>query len=117
MPGDEFVFAVVHPEMLVEAQIDQAIIAAPAVGMDHAFHCGLAADNGLQRGFSGIRDDLGVDAAVAFQQTEHDGFAGCAAPAFATDPARAEVGFVGFKLAGKRRDLGAFFARRRRKRR
>ena len=110
MTRGEFVFAVIHPEMLIKAQIDQAVITAPAIGMDHAFHCGLAADNGLQRGFSGIRHDLSVDTAVALQQTEHDSFAGGATSAFATHPTRAEVGFVGLKLAGERRNLGAFFS-------
>ena len=95
--------------MLVKANVDQAIMAAPSVGIDYAFDRGFSSDNGLQCGFSGIGYDLRVDAAIALKKTEHDGFAGCVAPAFAAYPARAEVGFVGFKLAGEGRDPGAFF--------
>ncbi len=101
--------AVVHPEMFVEAPIDQAVIAAPAVGMDHAFDRGLAADNGLQCGFSGIGYDLRVDTALAFKEAEHDRFTGRAAPPFAAYPARTKVRFVGFKRAGEGRGFGTFF--------
>lgn len=35
--GDELVDAALHPEMLVEADVDPAVIAAPAVAVNHAF--------------------------------------------------------------------------------
>jgi len=46
----------------------------------------LAADNGLQSAFLAIRHDLGINPAVAFENTEDDRFAGCSASAFAAHP-------------------------------
>ena len=101
--GSEFVVAVVDPEMLVETDIDQAIIATPAVGMDDRTQVDFAPDHRLERGFGAIGDDFGVDLALAFEDTEDDGFAGSAAPAFAPDPVRAKVRFIDFDSTGQRR--------------
>ena len=37
LPASEFVVGVVDPEVLVEAEIDQAIVASPTVGMEDGF--------------------------------------------------------------------------------
>jgi hypothetical protein len=37
----------IDSQMLVEAQIDQAIIASPAVGVDYRFQARFAANDGL----------------------------------------------------------------------
>lgn len=47
----KFVVAMIDPQMLVEAQIDQPVVASPAVGMNYGFKTCLAANDGLQRGF------------------------------------------------------------------
>jgi len=52
-----------------------------------------------------LRHDFGVHLAVALVDAEHGGFAERAAPAFAFDAARAEVGFVHLNLAAHRRRL------------
>ena len=49
-PG-ELIFAVVHAQMLIKAHINQAIVAAPAIGMNHASYIRLASDDGLQDRF------------------------------------------------------------------
>ena len=72
----EFVVAVVDPEVLVKADVDQAVIATPTIGMDDGARVDLAPDHCLQRGFGAIGDDFGVDLALAFQDTEDDGLAG-----------------------------------------
>lgn len=48
----------IDSEMFIEAQIDQAVITTPAVGVDDGSRIGFTPDNGLQRGFRGIRDNL-----------------------------------------------------------
>ena len=45
---DKFVLAVVDVKMVVKSHIDQAIIAAPTVGVNHRRHVNFAANNGLQ---------------------------------------------------------------------
>lgn len=54
--------------------------------MDDAFQIGLALDNLWQRCFAGIGCGLGIDAAIAFEEAKHDGFAQGATSAFAAHP-------------------------------
>lgn len=50
----------IDPEMPINPDIHQAVITPPAIGVDNAVGVNLAADDGLQRGFGGVWDDLGV---------------------------------------------------------
>lgn len=94
----ELVTAVIHAQMLGVADIDEAVIAAPAIAVDDAVQRYLAPNNLLQRGFPGVGHDLGGDPAVALEQAKDDGLAACTAPALATHATRAEVGLVHFDL-------------------
>src|ERR1039458_8626397 len=71
----ELIVSVADPEVLVEAQIDEAIVSSPAIGMEHGLRLDSASNHRLQSGFGGIRDNLGIDLVAAFEQAEHDGFA------------------------------------------
>ena len=71
--ASELVGAVADPKVLVKAHVHQAVIAAPAVGMDDAGNVGLAPDDGLQCALGGIGHDLGVNTVSALEQPEHHG--------------------------------------------
>jgi len=58
----------IDPKMPINPDIHQAVITPPAIGVDNAVGVDLAADDGLQRGFGGVWDDLGVDAVTALEQ-------------------------------------------------
>ena len=78
----------IDPEMAINPDIHQTVITLPAIRMDNAVGVDLAANNGLLRGFGCIRDDLGVDAVTALEQTKDDGIAAdlgkvCTTPATA----------------------------------
>ncbi len=60
--SDEFIVTVTHPEMSINADVHKPIVAAPSIRMDHTVGVNFAANNGLQRSFGGIGNDLGVDA-------------------------------------------------------
>lgn len=91
----------VNAEVLVIAEIDQAVVAAPAIGVEDGLGADLTANNGLERGLGGIRDDFGVDLISAFEQTKDDGFAARAPAPLAAHATRAEIGFVGLQFPGK----------------
>ena len=97
----EFVAAMIDSKVFGVTDVYQAVIAAPAIAVDDAVQRHLAANDLLQRGFPGIRYDLGDDPAVALEQAEDDGLATCTAPSFAAHAARAEIGFVHFDLAAQ----------------
>lgn len=100
---DEFAFAMMHPEMFFIANINQPVIAPPAVAVDDTSRIDSASDNGLQSRFLRIRDDLCVDFSIALEEPEDDGFAACAASSFASDTARTEVRFINLHLSADRR--------------
>ena len=93
----------IDPELPINPNIHQAVIPPPTIGVDHAVGVDLAADDVLQRGFLCIRDDLGVDAVTALEQTKDDRFAACSTSTLATNAFGAKVGLIGFQLALKGR--------------
>ena len=76
------------------AEIDQAVVAAPAIGVDDGARVDPAADNTLEGGLGAVRDDLGVDAALALKDAENDRLAVGAAPPPALDAPRPEEALV-----------------------
>lgn len=102
-PVSEFIAAMIDPEVLPIADIDQAVITAPAVGIDDAFRGHLSPYNRLQRGFGAIRDDFCIDFPVTFENAKDDSFAVRAAPSLAFDSACSEERFINFNLAGEGR--------------
>ena len=95
----EFVLPVLDPVVLLVAEIDEAVIAPPPIGMNDAVLVDSAPDNGLQRGFRAIRHDLGVDLPLSLEDSEHWRFAESPASTFALNPFAAEVRFVDFDFA------------------
>lgn len=104
---DEFIVAVIDSEMLIKANINQAVITTPAISMDDTVRINFTSNNGLQRGFGGIRHDFCVDLIATFEQAKDDCFASRSPAPFTPHTASAKVGLIGFKLARKRRMLGA----------
>lgn len=97
--SDELIYAMIDSEVLNRADINQAIIATPPITVDDSFGSCSTANNGLQRGFFAVRDDLRVDAAVAFEDPEDNSLARGSSPALATHAASAEVRFIDFHFA------------------
>jgi hypothetical protein len=80
--SNEFIVAMIDSEVLAITDIDETIIAAPAVRVNHTLRLDLSPDDGLQRGFGTIRDDFGIDFPVAFEDAEDNRFTIGAAPSF-----------------------------------
>lgn len=86
------------------------VVAAPAVRMDDCIGTDAPANNGLQRLFPAVRDNLGINRTVTLEDAEDNRFAARAATAFSPHSACAEVTFVHFDCAAKRRCSFAFFS-------
>ena len=100
--------AVLHTEMLLIPQINQTVVPTPPVGVDDALQGDASPDYTLESRLRAIRDDLGVDAIMAFEQAENNGLAASAPSSQAFDAAGAEVTFIDFHLAF---DRGLRFAK------
>ena len=75
--------------MLVNSNIDQAIIATQTVGVkDSIGGVHFSMDNGLQRDFRSVWDNSCVHAATALEQSEHDCFSPSSVTYFAANALR-----------------------------
>ena len=91
------------PEMPINPNIHQAIVAPTAIRLDNAAGTNLAPNNGLQGCSECIRDGLGVDAVTALEQTKGDSFTTRSPSAHAANTFGPKVGLIGFQLAFKLR--------------
>lgn len=94
----EFVLTMIDSQVLGIADVDESVVATPVIGMNDTFQADLATNHLLQRLFLGIRDNLGEDMTVAFEDSEHDCFATSSPTTFAAHPLGTEVGFIDFDL-------------------
>jgi hypothetical protein len=99
----EFVLPVLDPVVLLIAEVDEAVVAPPAIRVDDAVQVDSAPDNALQRGFRAIRHDFGVDLPFSLEDPKHGRFAISSASSFALYSFAAEVGFIDFDFARKGR--------------
>src|SRR5262245_5136344 len=97
--------AMFDAEMFPIAEVHQPVVADPAIGMNDAGQGDATANNAPQGGLFRVGDDLGIDAALAFEDAKHDRFAPGAAAALAANAAAAEIRFVDFDRAAHRRML------------
>jgi hypothetical protein len=67
LAAGKLIGAMIDAKVLVKADVNQAIVAPPSVGVDDRFRPHAPPDNGLQGGLSALRDDLRIDFAVALK--------------------------------------------------
>src|SRR5262245_33424078 len=67
--------AMFDAEMFPIAEVHQPVVADPAIGMNDAGQGDATANNAPQGGLFRVGDDLGIDAALAFEDAKHDRFA------------------------------------------
>jgi hypothetical protein len=71
LPGNEFISAMVHAVMPSIPQIHKAIIGMEPVTVNDAVQGYLPSYNGLERLPGAIRDDLGIDLSLPFQNSKN----------------------------------------------
>ena len=100
----ELIVPMIDSEVFTVPDINQAIVAAPAITMDDRLGCHATANNRLQSGFLAVRHDLGIDAAISFEDAEDNGLARGTATAPASDTTSTEVGLINLDFTtGERR--------------
>ena len=100
----------IDSEMFTVADINQAVITAPAVAVDDGLGGHTSANNGLQSGFLAVRHDLRIDTAITFEDAEDNRLATGPATTLATNSPSAEVRFIHFDFTRReRRGTFTFF--------
>ena len=94
----KFIVAVVDPQVLVKADIDQAIVATPASCVNDAGNDSLVSTDGLQRAFRGNGHDLGADAVTSLEQSKHDRLSTGTRATKTPHAARTKVRLIGLQL-------------------
>ena len=87
----ELVFAVPDPEMSRVSDINQAVIAKPAIAVDDGIEADLSPNNPLQRSFFGIWDDLSPDPITTLEDSENNRLPAGTATSFPLDSMRSKI--------------------------
>jgi hypothetical protein len=102
---DKFVLGMEDAAVVVAID-DEAVIGAPAAGVDDGALEDIALDDGHKVLLGAAAHHRDEDLAAAFAQAEHGGFARRAASASAANPPGSEVGFGEFERSGLAGGLG-----------
>jgi hypothetical protein len=100
---DKLVAAMIHPVMLLVAQVHQAAVALPAVRIDHAAQGDLALQNGRQHRSGTVGHNLRINFPMPFEQPEDRHFLKSSPSPFAPDASSAEITFVNLDLTAQGR--------------
>ena len=101
--GNELVLPMIYPKVFPVSDVDEAIIAPPAVGVDDALQGHLSANDVLKGVLGAVGDDLGIDLSVSLEQAEDDGLPERSPAPFPLDPPGTEERLVDFDLSGQGR--------------
>jgi hypothetical protein len=96
------ILRVINAKMFAVSDINQSIVAAPTVRMNHRIDGNTPANNVLQRFAGCIRDNFSKNRAVSFVDSEDDSFISGSATALAANPARTEIRLVNFNLTRRK---------------
>ena len=81
----ELIFSAANTKILFVVQINQAGVATPRVGMDHAVRIDSSPNDGQQRLSGIVRHDLGKDTSYSLEDSKDRGFARGPTAPFAFD--------------------------------
>jgi len=96
--SNELILSMIDSQVLAIADVNQAVVTPPAIGIDDAIQGDTAPDNPLQSSLSAVRDDFCIHTAIAFEDAEDGRFTEGATPSFAFDAPGAEVRLIHFDL-------------------
>jgi hypothetical protein len=91
----------VDPKMLLVAQINQAIIPSPSIGMNNTFWLYTPPDNGLERLSGTIRDDFSINLPIAFENAKDNRLAQCTSSSFTLNTTSTKITFINFNFTTK----------------
>ena len=100
---NKLVAAVIHPVMLLVAQVNQAAVAFPAIRVNHAAQRHLALQNGCQDSSGTVWNNLRVNLALTLKQAEDGNLFKSSPPALAAHTATAKKTFINLHLPPQRR--------------
>jgi hypothetical protein len=80
-------------------QYRPGVVISPTLGIEDAVHGNATADKGLERGYTGVRDDFCIDITIAFENARSSRFTESATPPNAFYALGAEIRFIHFNYA------------------
>ena len=108
--SDELILPVINAQVSSIADVNQAVVTPPAIGIDDAIQGDTTPDNPLQGSLSAIRDDFCIHTAIAFEDAEDGRFTEGPTASFAFDAPGTEVRLIQFVLNRERRVGFAIFS-------
>lgn len=103
----KLIVTMVNPEMFIKSDIDQSVITAPSIRMNHSIWRHMSTDNGSQCCFGAVGYSLYIHFPATLKHSKDNCFAIGAPASFTSNTLGAKIGFVdlyrtwqrGFRLA------------------
>ena len=107
----KLILSVMHSIMFRVANVNQSVIATPAITVDDGIRLDPPANNGLQSGFRAVRHDLCIDFTLPLEKSKDGSLAArpTSTRGLRTE-ARTEVRFINFNFTRKWRRSLTFFS-------
>ena len=99
----KLILSMIYSQVLSIPNVNKAVVAAPAVGVDDTIQADLSPNNLLQRSLRAIGYDFGIHVAIAFEDAKDNGFSVSTPASFPSYTAGSKEGFVNFNLPAERR--------------
>jgi len=97
----KFILAMIHSKVLIKANINQAVVASPAIRVNDSRRFYMTSDNVLQRSFRAIWHNLGINFTLPFQQSKYNRFTISTTPTFTSNATRSKIRFINFNSVFK----------------
>src|SRR6188768_4322549 len=90
----KFILSMVNPEVFVKTNINQSVIASPAIGMNDRIRRYMTTDNGLQRHFRTIRNNFRINFSLPLEHTKNNRFPIGSTTSFSSHALSAKIRFI-----------------------
>ncbi len=91
----------IDPKVLINTNVNQAVIASPSIGVNDAVGVHFPSDDGLQRRFGSVWNNFCVNTDPSFEKTKNDSLSTSPSASFASDSFGSKVGLIGFNFTAK----------------
>ena len=91
----------IYPKVLINTDVNQAVIASPSIGVNDAVGVHFPSDEGLQRRFGSVWKNFRVNTDPSFEKTKNNSLSTSPSASFASGSFGSKLGLIGFNFTAK----------------
>ena len=103
--SNKLIISMIDPKVLINTNVNQAVIASPSIGVNDAVGVHFPSDDGLQRRFGSVWNNFRVNTDPSFEKTKNDSLSTSPSASFTSDSFGSKVGLTSFNFTAKWRTI------------